>query len=144
VLAQDASPTTLPLPPGCELFASGLMSPRYLTFDDDGNLYVSDAGTGGDEPIIAPPAGEATPMAGGATPVPGSTLGNRGTTGQVSKITSDGTVSVVVSELPSYNFEGPVGPAGIAFGDGKIWLAVGGAGPLTPIVEPLETDNSVL
>ena len=144
-VAQEASPIPAgALPPGCELFANGLISPRFLAFDDDGNLYVSEAGTGGDDPIIAPPAGAATPMAGGATPVPGSTLGNRGTTGQVSKIDSDGNVSVVVSGLSSYNYEGPVGPAGIAFGDDKIWLAIGGAGPLTPIVEPFETENSLL
>jgi sugar lactone lactonase YvrE len=140
-LAQQASPVAgPPLPPGCTVVASGLINPRYVAIADDGTLYVSEAGTGGDETINAPAA---SPVASAATPV-AQPLGTRGTTGQVSKITADGTVTVVASGLPSYNVEGPVGPAGIAFADGQIWLGIGGAGPITPMVQPLPNENSVV
>jgi hypothetical protein len=142
-LALQASPVTgpPPLPPGCTVVASGFINPRYVAVADDGTLYVSEAGTGGDETINAPAA--ASPVASAATPV-AQPLGTRGTTGQVSKITPDGTVSVVASGLPSYNVEGPVGPAGIVFADGQIWLGIGGAGPITPLVQPLPNENSVV
>jgi sugar lactone lactonase YvrE len=141
-LAQQASPVAgPPLPPGCTVVASGLINPRYVAIADDGTLYVSEAGSGGDETINAPAA--ASPVTSAATPV-AQPLGTRGTTGQVSKITPDGAVSVVASGLPSYNVEGPVGPAGIVFADGQIWLAIGGAGPITPMVQPLPNENSVV
>ena len=46
-----------------------------------------------------------------------------GATGQVSAIAPDGTVSVVASSLPSYVFGTEVvGPAGVAVGDGKLYV----------------------
>jgi len=137
--AQDATPVTgmPPLPAGATLIAGGLMGPRYIAIADDGTLYVSEAGAGGDEAVLAPAAPDATPTA-------TAPLGTRGLTGQVTLIGVDGATSVVASGIASYNFEGPVGPAGIALAGGKIWLAVGGAGPATAFVDPLPTENSVL
>jgi hypothetical protein len=143
--AQDASPTAggpPPLPPGATVVAQGLLNPRYIAFADDGTLYVSEAGSGGDEPIFSPMV--ATPEASDGTPAAQSPLGTRGLTGQVSAVAPDGTVKVVAQGLPSYNVEGPVGPAGIVFANGKIWLVIGGAGPLTPALNLLPNESSVL
>jgi putative cell wall-binding protein/sugar lactone lactonase YvrE len=41
-----------------ETVLTGVANGRGLTFDDDGNLYVASAGTGGEGPCIASPEGE--------------------------------------------------------------------------------------
>lgn len=60
-LAQGATPAAggPPLPPGAKVVASGLLNPRYIAIADDGTLYVSEAGEGGNEPIFGPPLGNA-------------------------------------------------------------------------------------
>lgn len=166
--AQDATPEgdmgmPMPMPEGCSVVAQGLMNPRYVAVGDDGTIYVSEAGIGGDEMIEMPseamePEG-ATPMADDAaddfaTPVMedadtdhAAMASTRGNTGRVTAIAPDGTQSVLVDGLPSYRIGGPevTGPAGIAVADdGTVILAVGGAGPLTPAVEALENENSVV
>lgn len=151
-LAQDATPVgssgagVPPLPPGCSVVAQGLVNPRYIAVGDDGSLYVSEAGTGGNEPIFGPPAaaGTGTPAAVG-TPAP-QPIGSRGLTGQVTKIATDGKATVVVKGLPSYNVEGPIGPSGIVFSGGKIWLAIGGGAAADPSgqMKPLPNENSVV
>lgn len=150
-VAQDASPVAAPgLPAGCSVVASGLVNPRYVAVAPDGTIYISEAGTGGDEVLQMPAGPEASPAAApGATPVaeegPGAG-GTRGTTGQVTKIAPDGTQSVLVAGLPSYAF-GPetTGPAGIAVApDGSVILAVGGAGPGAAFIDPLPNENSVV
>ena len=148
--AQDATPATggpPPLPEGCGVIASGLVNPRYVAVADDGAIYISEAGNGGDE-IVAPPADpSATP---GATPVEGEGAGEpastRGFTGQVTMIAPDGTQSVVATGLPSYSMGGVevTGPAGITVANGQILLAVGGAGPATAFTEALPNENSVV
>ncbi len=155
-MAQDATPVEggpPPLPEGATVVAEGLINPRFIAIGVDGTLYVSESGTGGDEPITEPAGGEesaASPEASEATapaasPVADEPIGSRGFTGQVSAIAPDGTVTVVATGLPSYNVEGPTGPNGIALAaDGAIILAVGGAGPVTPSVDPLPNENSVL
>src|SRR5262249_39981371 len=40
--------------------------------------------------------------------------------------------------------EGATGPAGIVFPGGLIWLAIGGAGPATPLLTPLPNENSLV
>ena len=57
--AQDASPEAGggELPEGCEVVAEGLLNPRQLAIAEDGTLYVTEAGIGGDEEV-APPAEE--------------------------------------------------------------------------------------
>ena len=53
------------------MVAEGLWNPRFLAFGDDGTLYITENGVGGDEVIGQPESGtgelEATP---GATPTP--------------------------------------------------------------------------
>lgn len=154
---QDGTPGASPvggppLPEGCTVIAEGLLNPRYVAVADDGTIYVSEAGTGGDEAIELPSAGgDATPVDLNATPVAEAEMGHatstRGGTGQVTMIAPDGTQSVIASGLPSYSIGGPeiTGPAGITVdANGNVLLAVGGAGPLTAMVEPLPNENSVV
>ena len=168
VSAQEASPVAegpgLPPPPeNCTVVAEGLWAPRFVAVGDDGSVYVTESGYGGDEVLnITPPGGEeggaeaspapqleegneaqetASPVtdegAGGEEAAPPST---RGYTGQVTKIDSDGNQSVLTSGLPSYS-DG-VGPHGIVFADGQVYVATGGAGVGVGI-EPLPEENSI-
>jgi hypothetical protein len=148
-----ASPTGgAPVPEGCTVIAEGLLNPRYVAVGDDGTIYISEAGTGGDETIEMPSAGgDATPVDLDATPVAeegmGAATSARGTTGQVTMISPDGTQSVLATGLPSYSLGGPeiTGPAGITVdANGQVLLAIGGAGPLTPMTEALPNENSVV
>ncbi|CAA9543865.1 MAG: hypothetical protein AVDCRST_MAG49-1238 [uncultured Thermomicrobiales bacterium] len=159
----DATPGASPgaLPAGCDVVAEGLINPRYVAVADDGTLYITEAGNGGDE-TVAPPEpeeapqvaatpkdGEATPEDGEATPEgeEGAAEGDeappvtRGFTGQLTAVSPDGEQTVVADGLPSYN-EG-VGPTGIALGEGVVWISVGGAAA-TLGADPLENENSIL
>lgn len=146
--ATPASPAAPPLPPGATVLASGLLNPRFIATGDDGSLYVSEAGVGGDEPIMENPLGggpEATPVTDAASPAAAEPAGSRGFTGQVTKIAPDGTVSVLATGLASYLFGiEPTGPAGITFANGMIWLAVGGSGPATATMDAIEYENTVV
>jgi hypothetical protein len=157
VTAQEASPVAgggpaLPTPPAnCVVVADGLWAPRFVAVGDDGSVYVTEVGVGGgealnlDEPgagtneeTASPvPQTEATPATEDDAGVPPAT---RGYTGQVTKIAPDGTQSVLVSDLPSYS-DG-VGPAGIVFADGMLYVAVGGAGDGAGI-QPLPEENTI-
>lgn len=147
----DASPVGLPpLPEGCTVVASELVNPRYVAVGDDGTIYVSEAGVGGDEvlqppadPIATPdPAGTPAPVEEGGPP---SGPATRGTTGQVTMISPDGEQSVLAGDLPSYSMGiESTGPAGIAVADGQVLLAVGGAGPATAMFDALPNENSVV
>ncbi|MBZ0279299.1 MAG: ScyD/ScyE family protein [Anaerolineae bacterium] len=66
-------------------FASGFAFPRGLAFDVDGNLFVAEAGAGGDKIV---------------TEVEGAQI-TAGLTSQVSMVAPDGTVSVVIGNLSS-------------------------------------------
>ncbi|MEA2526696.1 MAG: hypothetical protein QOF73_3923 [Thermomicrobiales bacterium] len=143
--AQEATPVATgapPLPAGATLVASNLLNPRFIAVADDGSLYVSEAGTGGDEQIFAPTGIEGSPE---ASPTPQEPFGTRGLTGQVTQIAPDGTATVVAQGLPSYTL-GPesTGPAGIVVADGTIWLAVGGPGPGAAFIDPIPNENSVV
>jgi len=144
--AQDATPGAEggpPLPPGATVLASGLLNPRFVVVADDGTIYVSEAGTGGDEQIFAPGGVEGSPA---ASPAAQEAFGTRGATGRVSRIGADGTATVVADGLPSYTlgqFEA-TGPAGITVADGTVWLAVGGPGPGAAFIDPLPNENSVV
>jgi hypothetical protein len=141
--AQDATPaaeSAPPLPAGATLVASGLINPRFIAIADDGSLYVTEAGAGGDEELIAP----SDPTA--ASPEAAAPIGNRGTSSQVTRIAPDGTATVVATGLPSYAFGvESTGAAGILVdADGILWVAVGGAGPATAFLDALPNENSVV
>lgn len=95
--AQDATP---PLPEGATVIAESLVNPRFLAIADDGRIFVTEAGTGGDG------------------------LLNRGYSGRISMIAPDGATNVLVSGLVSYA-EG-VGPSGGTLLDGVLLFALGG------------------
>src|SRR5215211_7498796 len=151
VAAQEATPVPgpgLPPPPeNCTVVAQGLSAPRFVAVGDDGSVFVTEVGTGGDEVLnmAQPGAEEGTPapQLEEASPVaeeeaaPPST---RGYTGQVTKIAPDGTQSVLTSGLPSYS-DG-VGSHGIVFADGQLYVATGGAGVGSGI-DPLPEENSI-
>lgn len=138
-----ASPAGPPLPAGCTVVASGLVNPRYVTVGDDGTLYISEAGVGGDQVATPPVVPGATPETGpGGEPLSVAI----GDTGQVSMVAPDGTQSVLVDGLPSFALSPieSVGPAGIAFANGQVLLAVGGPGPATAFTDPIPNESSIV
>jgi sugar lactone lactonase YvrE len=142
----------------CTTVATGLLNPRGMTIADDGTVYVTEAGTGGTEPDFAtapvgsPGPGESLPAASAAATAEASPGGSpapvttHGETGQVTKIGTDGTQSVLVGGLTSYNFMGEVvGPAGVVAGkDGTVYVSIGGPGPGTSQFEPAGNADSVV
>jgi sugar lactone lactonase YvrE len=143
--AQDASPAPGPmaLPEGCTVVADGLINPRFVAVADDGTIYVTESGLGGDEVIEMPAEPGATPAAEG--PEAGGIA--RGNTGQVTMIAPDGTQSVLASGLASYLIGGfeSTGPAGIAVTpDGAVIVANGGSGPGAAFLDQIQYENSVL
>jgi uncharacterized cupredoxin-like copper-binding protein/glucose/arabinose dehydrogenase len=139
-VAQEGTPAAggpPPIPAGCTVIASGLYNPRGIALGPDGTVYVAESGDGGTEADF--------PIAGEGTPAATAPLTSHGPSGQVTAIAPDGTVSVVASGLPSYVFGTEVvGPAGVAVGDGKLYVAVGGPGPLTPAITLVENANSIV
>jgi DNA-binding beta-propeller fold protein YncE len=91
--------------------ATQLLNPRGLTIAPNGTLYIAEAGSGGPEPIVDPDFGPST----------------RGFTGRVTAIARDGTRTVIADGLPSTALGGfePLGPAGVTFARGRLYLAVG-------------------
>jgi len=161
--AQEATPVEggpppglPPLPEGATVVATGLYNPVYIAFADDGTMYVTERGVGGDEVLtVGPPPGEATAIAeaeseaeAAATPVmaeatpaeDGPPPSTRGYTGQITQISPDGTQTVVVSELASYS-DG-VGPHGIAVQDGLVYFSIGGIA-VSAGIEPLDGENGL-
>jgi hypothetical protein len=112
------------------VLAGGLNSPRYVWVTDDGTAYVSEAGTGGSEQLAGAPD---NPTAGGT----------RGNSGQVTKIAPNGTKTVIAKGLPSYGGGEAVGPAGIVYAGGFVWLAIGGAA-FEAGVKPLDMEDTVV
>jgi hypothetical protein len=111
VTAQEGPP---PLPG--EVIIADLGAPRGLAFDAAGNLLVADAGMGGEVQLVLPgPEGEAT--------------AGLGMSGRVLAIAGDGTVSDVVSGLPSYNMGSETLGVYRAIPNGdSLWLVTSGSG----------------
>ena len=95
-----------------EVVASGLDNPRHLTFSPTGDLYVVEAGRGGDGPCVEHPA-----------------LGEFciGLTGGVTHVDDDGPDRRVVDGLPSIlSPDDALGPFDIAFtGSKKFVISIG-------------------
>ena len=66
--------------------ATGLLNPRGLAFGPDGSLYVAEAGAGGHEHVKV---------------TKGDSQYHVGKTGRVSRLSPDGTLTVVANGLPS-------------------------------------------
>lgn len=131
--AQDATPAAEapPLPAGCSVIAGELANPRHLMIGDGGIVYVALAGAAGDDPIWATP--------GAGTPAATEAASMSGDSGAVAAIGPDGAVSTAASGFPSFSFGTEVvGPAGVAAVGTTLYVVVGGAGPLTPAVAPME------
>lgn len=100
---------------GATVVASGLASPRGLAMDNSGNLYIAEAGRGGDQVVTIGEGEEKREV-------------KIGTTGQITRIPSGGTKEVVAGGLMSYlAFEGEVvGPHGVVYSDGALWVTTAG------------------
>ncbi len=110
--------------PKVTVVASGLNNPRGLAFGPDGALYVAEGGTGGTKSTV----GKCTQVAPPVGPYTG------GFTASISRISGQGTRTVVASGLPSTQTSKALGSlvsgvADVAFGpEGKLFALISGAG----------------
>ena len=112
-----------PAQPTVTVVASGLNSPRGLAFGPDGALYVAEGGTGG----TASTDGQCAQVPKPIGPYTG------GFTASISRISRQGTRTVVASGLPSSQTAPPMnnvsGVADVAFGPGgTLFALIAGAG----------------
>ena len=98
-----------------DVVVDGLINPRGLTFDSEGNLYVVETGNGGDIEART----EFGPIQVGAT-------------GQVTRVSPEGDREVIVLGLPSQGVGQSRGASDILVTDDSIWLVLGE----TPTVLP--------
>lgn len=125
-LAQDATPDASPVSGvvGVEVLLEGLADPRFVAIDGDDVLFT-ESGTGGDEPVFTIP--------GEGTPEPEAPISGTGHTGKLSRLSSDGSVTEIVSDFRSYTFGDHgeiVGAAGVVLdGEGSAYVTVGAPGP---------------
>ncbi len=98
-----------------DVVVDGLVNPRGMAFDSEGNLYVVEAGNGGD---IEVPAGRAPILV--------------GATGQVTRVSPAGDRTVVLLGLPSQAVGQSRGASDIKITDDAVWLALGEAPTLFP------------
>ncbi len=113
-----------------DVLVDGLNNPRQLAYNSNTQeVYVVEAGTGGDLAV----RGNFGPAMAGST-------------AQISAIAPDGTVTALITGLPSRNEGGEiVGASGVWYGGGLLWLALGqGAliNPLTYSVLALDPENN--
>ncbi len=115
LMAAPAAAVSAPVP-----VATGLNGPYKPTVGPDGAIYVAESGVGGDGPCVT----VQDPEAGGEVE------NCYGTTGSVTKIATDGTVTKAVTDLPSVGGpEGASGPVDVAFApDGTMYVVTGFGG----------------
>ncbi|MDX1992127.1 MAG: ScyD/ScyE family protein [bacterium] len=102
-LAQDAAPV---------IVADGLTSPRHVTIDADGNVYVAEAGNGGDLTVLDAFGSEIS----------------AGFTSQVSSVSAEGEQSVLLGELFSRAYFGEgsyLGAHKIVATEDSYWVLLG-------------------
>ena len=123
LLAPVSTRAQTPTLPKVTVVASGLNNPRGLAFGPGGTLYVAEGGAGGTESTkgqctqVVPPIG---PYTGGFT-------------ASISRISRQGTRTVMASGLPSSQTSAPMGfvsgVADVAFqSGGKLFALLAGAG----------------
>jgi hypothetical protein len=102
-----------------KVVASDLDNPRQLSFTRSGDLYVAESGEGGSGPCLTGPEGDTVCF---------------GTTGAITKISSRGRQSRVITGLPSIAGEGTgaqaIGPSDVAATGRSLSVLIGlGANP---------------
>ena len=111
-----------------DVIASGFSGPRNITFDDSGNLYVVESGTGGPAEV---PGNFGSPV-------------NAGGTGQVSVVSADGETSVWLAGLISID-NGFRGVMDVAIDGDSVWVALGEGTTATPFSSAVvELDRETL
>jgi glucose/arabinose dehydrogenase len=124
-LAQDATPEATGDMAMPNALLSGLNNPRGIAYDADGNLYVAEAGAGGDVTLMSSPDGDV----------------KAGFTSQITMLSADGKQSVALPGLFSVaTGSGEVlGIAAVAADGDSLWLALAGGGP-APNPQPFYGD----
>jgi hypothetical protein len=93
-----------------DVVVDGLVNPRGLTFDSEGNLYIVEAGNGGDLEVSS-----------GRAPL------RVGSSGQVTRVSPEGDSEVIILGLPSRAVGDSRGATDILVTDEAIWLTIGQA-----------------
>jgi hypothetical protein len=117
--AQDATEEALATEEAAAANAvvSGLNQPRGLAYDSEGNLYIAEAGSGGDYVVAETEMGNTT----------------AGATSQIKMIAPDGTESVFLPNISS-TANGPeaLGVQSVAVGETSVWFVMSEGAPISP------------
>jgi hypothetical protein len=119
-VAATVAPTPQPLSKNAAVFATGLIYPRGLEFGSDGNLYVAEAGMGGETESKGTCKDYTSPF------VPYHPAMNA----RVSKIDPQGVRTTVADEMPASRdqYGDVVGATDVTFMDGVLYVLNSGGG----------------